>query len=302
MKYINPRVRYSVINFFTDLKFRGSDRIANLTSNLLMPAPTGKLVIETIHGFKIKIDPVVDNGVERKLYRFGSYEKGTLNILNLFLREGDVFVDVGANIGLMTVYAATKVGSRGRVLSFEANPDTKRILDENVELNRLDNVTTFGFALGSAAGTSILYSNLSINRGSASLNKLDEQSQQYSIEIRRLDNVQEAKRDLKLMKVDVEGWELEVMKGSGSILSSPSAPGLVVECNTLTSSIGGKTSALYDFIKTVNSYKVFRLTHGKEKVSKLREIKTAKDLPAEDNLFCFLPDHIKMLPSNLFVK
>jgi FkbM family methyltransferase len=301
MKYINPSFRYSIINFFTDLKVRGSDRLANIASALLMPLPSEKLIIKTIHGLKIKIDPVVDNGVERKLYRFGSYEKGTLHILNLLLKKGDVFVDVGANIGLMTVYGAAKVGSQGKVLSFEANPDTKRILDENIALNQLGNVKTFGFALGSAQSTSTLYSNLSINRGSASLNKLDEKSQQYSIEIRRLDDVEDAKCNLKLMKVDVEGWELEVLKGCGPILSAPAAPALVVECNTLTSNIEG-TSSLYDYIKKVNSYRIFKLTHGKEKISKLREIKTVKELPGEDNLFCFLAPHLEVLPANLFLR
>jgi FkbM family methyltransferase len=264
-----------------------------------MPSPKSGLVIQTIHGFKIKIDPLVDNGVERKLYRYGSYEKGTLNVLDLFLQKGDVFVDVGANIGLMSLYGAFKVGNEGKVLSFEANPVTKNILDENIRLNSLKNVITFGFALGSASGSSTLYSNLSINRGSASLNKLDENSESYAIEIKRLDQVQEANQKIKMMKIDVEGWELEVLKGCGSILSKPSAPALIVECNTLASDTQGRTSALYDFIKEVNGYRVFKLAHGKEKKSKLIEVKTSNDLPGEDNLFCFLNDQLQALPFSL---
>jgi FkbM family methyltransferase len=301
MKYFNPSFRYSVINFFTNLKFRGADRLANIASALLMPTPKGKLIIETIHGFKIQVDPVVDNGVERKLYKFGSYEKGTLHILNAFLKPGDTFVDVGANVGLMTIFAARKVGSAGRVLSFEANPDTKQILDENIKHNQLENVTVFGFALGSTRGTSTLYSNLSFNRGSASLNKLDDQSQQYTIDIHRLDQVEAARRTIKMMKIDVEGWELEVLKGSGTMLSSSTAPALIVECNAFTSKEADATSSLFTFIKNVNAYRVFKLTHGKEKVSRLKEVIKLEDLPQEDNLFCFLPSHLQMIPATLFI-
>lgn len=292
---MKSKFRYSIINFFSNLNVRGADRAAKIASSLLMPVPKSRIIVETIHGFKIHVDPVLDNGVERNLYRYGTYEKGTLKIMELFLKKGDVFVDAGANIGLMTVFAALIVGENGKVLSFEANPVTKRLLDENIQLNGATNAISFGFGLGSKPSTATLYSNLSFNRGSASLFKLDDKSEEYIVNIKRLDSVPDANVAITMIKIDVEGWELEVLKGCGTILSGLNAPALIVECNSETSRDEGGIQALYNYIKSVNNYRIFKPTRGKGKISKLKEVERADELPQEDNLFCFLPFQLESL-------
>ena len=61
--------------------------------------------------------------------------------LKNILKEGDTFVDVGANIGLMSIFSSFLVRESGKVFSFEPNPITNNILKENIELNNLSNIT-----------------------------------------------------------------------------------------------------------------------------------------------------------------
>src|SRR6266699_2559349 len=80
------------------------------------------------------------------------FEATEREFLNRFLRPGDTFVDVGANIGLFTLIAARLVGPQGRVLSFEPTPETFARLTKNVQTNRLENVSCQQLALSDRAG------------------------------------------------------------------------------------------------------------------------------------------------------
>ena len=61
-------------------------------------------------------------------------------------KEGDIVVDVGAHIGRYTLIAANRVGRNGKVVAVEANPDNFEMLNNNVKLNRLTNVTSLNYA------------------------------------------------------------------------------------------------------------------------------------------------------------
>src|SRR5438445_3530871 len=73
-----------------------------------------------------------------------------------YLTRDDVFVDVGANIGYLTIVGAIAVGPNGKVFSFEANPRIFEYLKRNVALNGLSNVTMLNCALGHTNGTADL--------------------------------------------------------------------------------------------------------------------------------------------------
>ena len=80
------------------------------------------------------------------------FEAHEREFLNRFLRPGDVFVDVGANIGLFTLIAAERVGPGGKVLAFEPTAKTFGRLVDNVQLNKLSNVECFKLALSDSQG------------------------------------------------------------------------------------------------------------------------------------------------------
>jgi FkbM family methyltransferase len=290
-------LRHRIISAIKDSKFKGSLLLSKLLEDILIPKPKKEIIIQTLHGFILNINPAIDNGVEKSIYRSGTYEKGTLYIMENFLRPNDIFVDVGANIGLMSILASNLVGPNGRVLAFEPNPEIKSILDYNVNTNKLYNIRTFEVALGSKQENGKIYLKPDVNRGAASLIKPDNNSISYDIKVIRYDNQDYSfEKSISLVKVDVEGYEIEALTGFGSLLTSENAPALIVECS-------GKTMdslTLFNFLKQLNDYTFYKLSRGKERIAKLKQITHSDNLPQHDNIFCFLESHKHRLNSSLF--
>src|SRR5882762_8210273 len=89
---------------------------------------------------------------QRHIYYSRLYEYSYIACLETFIKPGDLFVDVGANIGFYTIWAALRVGPEGRVFSFEPNPLATAFLERNIELNELRNVNLYHVALGGSDG------------------------------------------------------------------------------------------------------------------------------------------------------
>lgn len=300
-KKIDYSFRHRMVSWFQDINVIGIRKIANLLPKLLIPKPKSELISMTRYGFWMKINPVKDNGVERSLYYSGTYEKGTLDVMIHLLREGDTFVDIGANIGLMSILAARAVKAKGKVISFEPNPVTRAILEENIRINDVTNIEVSSFAIGSATEKALIYDRWDANRGSASLIKPDMETDSYEIQVTPLSQYLPAGTRIDLIKIDVEGYELEALKGSKEILASPNAPMLIVECCEIReNTFGNNTQVLFDFIKSANKYRVFKSVAGKGRLSKLVEITHQKDLPTHDNIYCFTDQHFKTIPATLF--
>ena len=123
--------------------------------------------------------------------------------------------------------------------------------------------------------------------------------QQTTVKVQSLDTSvgKNSISNIRMLKVDVEGWELEVIKGAGRLLSKSDAPIICVEYSNLHPTYGRNLTDMYKYILGVNDYRVFKLAKGKETVSKLVRIVDATDLPFHDNLFCFLPNHLTTLNS-----
>ncbi|MBX6765440.1 MAG: FkbM family methyltransferase [Rubrobacteraceae bacterium] len=148
-----------------------------------------------------------------------------------FLREGDVFVDVGANVGVYSILAA----SRGaRVLALEPVPASYERLLDNVHINRFQEfVDARNIGAGAEGGTL----RFSTNEDSTNHVLADDESCKHAVvvEVAPLDEiVQEA----TMLKVDVEGYEAEVLKGAGELLSKESLRAVLVELNGLGARYG----------------------------------------------------------------
>jgi FkbM family methyltransferase len=140
------------------------------------------------------------------------YEIETLNhIKNEFPQIRHV-IDIGSNIGNHVLFYCSEMGAN-QVLCFEPNEFNRSVLIENIKINHLDlNVTVYGCALGSKAGVGVQrdfsISNTGMNRIERVENMPDKQSK---VEIRSLDSYNVESVDF--LKIDVEGFELEVLKG-----------------------------------------------------------------------------------------
>lgn len=268
---------------------KGMRLVRNKVTQLLAPTLNLPRTIQTRYGFEMRVTNIEDD-IDRNLYFTGTYEAGTLHMLQKLLRPGDTFIDVGANIGLMSVLAATCVGPQGQVYAFEPEPDTFSLLQRNIGLNELTNVVMTNKGLGSQTGAAKIYSNRHDNRGMASfLKNQPEATAVTDVPVITLDAFVEAQQieRVHVIKIDVEGWELAVLQGARGLLSQEDAPILCVEYNTELPD----QQQVYDFISAINAYKIFIPAHGNGRVSRLIPVNSAHDLPqrGNPNLFCLLP-------------
>lgn len=278
--------RHRLISLLRDWDVRGIRRLSVVLPQLLLPSPekAGKHVLTTIHGVQLLIDPSVDKGVELSLYQTGTYEKGTIQLLTELLKPGSTFLDIGANIGLMSAIASPLVGPGGKVLAVEANPKTLDILRHNLALNRCKNVEIFPVALGSENGRATLYENWDVNRGGASLLSQGD-SQGIEVPVWRLDDIL-GDVAVDVLKIDVEGFELEVLKGGVELLKSQQ-PVLIIEVSEQRENEKGVSpKEITDFVKTLGHYQFFKQKGTKERRSKLVQILSDAELPKHDNVIC----------------
>lgn len=253
---------------------------------LLILNPSKPFIIKTIYGFKLFIKPNIDSGLENSLYYHGIYEKGFANFLRKNLKEGDVFIDVGANIGLFTILASKCVGNTGKIFSFEPNPEIFEQLEINVSLNKSKNIELFNFALGNNQSEEKLYPILQVNRGASSLIKPKDSNLSFKVNVKRFDDLFENIIPCYI-KIDVEGFEFEVIKGMKNIISSTNPPVLIVEYSQNRES-ANNSSELIDFILSANHYSLFMFLSGKDRYSCLVKVENYSLLRSHDNIV-FIP-------------
>jgi FkbM family methyltransferase len=142
------------------------------------------------------------------------YEEGVMQVVRQM--DGGTFLDVGANIGFITVRAARILAGRGRVIALEPHPGRFASLQRNIDLNELTNATALPYAAGSSKGDATIYEPLpTLGPHPIDVSMSDIGGQAIKIETRTIDDILEALPGQKvaLIKIDVEGFELEVIKG-----------------------------------------------------------------------------------------
>ena len=195
--------------------FRGAGRAWRLAS-AVSPLPAAGLV-ELAPGLVLAFDPT--DWLATEIYR-GFYERAEARLISRLVPEGGTAVDVGAHLGYHTALLSGLVGPAGRVLAFEPSPPRLSALRDVVSSLPLDNVELFPVALGSANETKVLHkvdaahSGLATLRGGAAPDAAD-----VEVEVRRLDSIPgfATLPHIDFLKVDVEGFEEEVLAGAGPI-------------------------------------------------------------------------------------
>lgn len=160
----------------------------------------------------------------------GLHEFADMGFLLHFLRKGDLFFDVGANIGSYTVLAAGEVGAH--VVAFEPIPGTFSILENNIKVNKIAPlVNALNVGVGARAET-LLFSEaydtvnhvLPPGERSAAVNGIE-------VPVVAIDEVVHNNRCPILIKIDVEGFETEVLNGMHAVLQYENLKGIIIELN-----------------------------------------------------------------------
>lgn len=175
---------------------------------------------------------------------YGLYELDTIRLIKRILKQGDHFVDAGANIGYLSLYAAKCVGKDGHVDAFEPEPRNLKRLESHLKSNQLaDRVTVHPCALSDHQGMVTLYcgseNDTDYNHGCTSLfTDHREPAMAISVECKTLDDQLDGKNP-KLIKMDVEGAEPILVDGMVKTLSAKNPPILIGELNPSQARIAG---------------------------------------------------------------
>lgn len=214
------------------------------------------------------------------------FEPQVCDFFRKALRPGMVVFDLGANIGQYTLLAAKRVGPGGSVHAFEPAPEEYRKLCVNVEINGLANVVANPLAVCDRTGETALHT---AGRGLGLYNSLGRPIRSADADVVRVpcttldDYVRAANvARVDLIKMDVEGAELAVVRGATELLSRSAAPVIVCEFSDPAAAGMGHTTADLRRALEAFGYRVYRydIQHG------TLTAEAARERYDYDNLVC----------------
>lgn len=184
-----------------------------------------------------------------------------LGMLKNFLSEGDHVLDIGAHIGVYTMFLSRFVGPKGKVYSFEPIPETYQFLDNNIKKLNLQNVTALNTAISDNSGKVLMevprYDNAGDNYYEARIvNNAAEDLKSFEVECNTLDSLfLKYNFQPSFIKCDAEGFEWNVFKCAENILKK-TGPVLLIEINQDLNAPDSKTKELLDFLR-INGYDIY---------------------------------------------
>lgn len=158
--------------------------------------------------------------IERYLYVFGTWEPSLTAYVRSRLRPGDVFVDIGANVGYFTLLAARLVGPDGHVVAIEPLPRTVERLRSNVAANQLANVSVVPLVASDRDGDVEIYQGPATNLGRSGTMPMADGAAVGRVGARTAASLvpEELWPRVRVVKIDVEGDEHAVIAGLSPLL------------------------------------------------------------------------------------
>lgn len=193
----------------------------------------------------------IDSAIESNIV-FNSYnEIMVLKLIKKYANEGFDFIDIGANVGIHSLTAAT-ANPNIEIFSFEPESSNFKHFIDNMGLNEFRNIRPFKMGLGNFNGITILNINEGWNKGRHSLKvDFDGAGGKLTIPVRQLDTLAENINSKQLLfKIDVEGFEKEVIQGAHQLLQQTTKAVLIIE---LVTEINGKETC-HEIVKNLQSY------------------------------------------------
>ena len=201
------------------------------------------------HGVKMRC--YQDSWLSKLIY-WGVFERDEQEFVSSYLGKGDIVIDVGAHYGLYTLLAAKAVGSSGHVYAFEPTAKTHERLLDHIKDNDTQNVTAYRMAISDCEGQTSINT---MHDGKEACNTLTAPGQGDSFTAEKVNtttldsfvNNNHLHGKVKLIKIDVEGWESQLLDGGKELLASEDAPVLLIEFNEQMAKAAGSTcKVLYE--------------------------------------------------------
>lgn len=234
---------------------------------------SGEIVAQTAYGFNMLLDGQ-DISITPGIAFTGTYEAAEERFVERILRGGDWMIDVGANVGLFSLLAGRRVGTFGRVFSYEPNPRAFGLLAKSSVMNWMhDRIIQRPVAIGDSCGRvdllfvparlgdgQVTYMGASGSIFSQSARTLAANPESVNVPCVRLDDEFSVDLPIKLLKIDVEGYEAKVMRGAARLINERCIDYIMIElleevagCNWLDTleAVNGAIKAGYT-INTIN--------------------------------------------------
>lgn len=204
--------------------------------------------------------------IEWSVLAYGCFEPELLDFLRAHLSPGMTFLDVGANIGCISLPSAKWVSPGGSVVGFEPDPAVFSRLVKNANANPELNVRTINTALGKTNGALRFFRSASdgaFSQATGSLYRSDwhDGGSELEIKVERLDGLWPAAERIDVMKIDVEGAEFDVLTGAERTLRAWRPTLLIEVCPHTAAASHWQPQQLFEFLRTMG-YETFRLGKG----------------------------------------
>ena len=220
-----------------------------------------------LHGYRMRLG--LSEWSERQTYFLGRYfDLGTQHFLMQALGEGDTLIDVGGNIGMITLLGARLVGAEGKVVTFEPNPDAANRIQETLTENGIANVLLHRVGLSDQAGEFTL-SVITAHTGMGTLAEVEEAHKslvtaKHAVRVVRGDEVigSNPLPGAVTMKMDIEGFEVRALRGMVETLRRY-RPAIITEVSEHHLRRAGASSGeMFDLLRG-EGYRGYLLTSGR---------------------------------------
>lgn len=197
----------------------GKRLLLNLTRGLITPEDPN-VIFQSKYRFRLKAN--LANPEHQYLYFYGTHdERHVVTKLLKIIQPGDICWDIGANIGFYTCLLASRVEDAGAVVAFEPALRTCGYLHENVSLNQFTNVTVINKGISDRVEQRHLYySEAGLAEGTVSLKYANGRGASERVRLDTIDNLIHVLPVPDFIKIDVEGYQLEALRGGERCLKT----------------------------------------------------------------------------------
>ncbi len=199
----------------------------------VFPPPKDATISLPKYKIKFYIEDSQDR-IQSMIYYFNEYEPAVTDIVLKNLSENGSFFDIGASIGYFSLIGARMVGQGGSVHAFEPLPKNYALFEKNIKLNNLTNITVNRMIVSDKSGDATFYPPNNPHEwgtGSVLGGNKDEAFKVPSISLADYIELKKIER-VDLIKIDVEGSEMKVIKGLAPVIKEIGYPKIICEANS----------------------------------------------------------------------
>jgi FkbM family methyltransferase len=247
--------------FIRNWNLPGKERLSHLFSPSAQLKQNIKDGIVWLNTEDIAIYTTADNYIEWTIMSTGTYEDEISKLIKISLRPGNNSLDIGGNIGLQSIRMSQCVGDAGKIYAFEPLHYLQEKFRRNMALNKAGNVTLLPFALSDTESEAEFNINKNDwNQGTFSLS-VSQGADKQTVLVKVADTLPEIINlpHLALIKIDVEGFEYQVLRGLSATLKKH-RPRIIFEYDdNYWAKTGQRVSDCYQFLQALG-YTLYQIT------------------------------------------